>query len=159
PDAEAQLRQARVNHAPDQIVLPGLFDAMLARGKAQAVLDEFPDPGQQSPNKSAADILKARAIAYQRLGQPDQAVAAMERSLAYRRDTSGLLARGRIAQEQKDMATARRVANEALKLDPKNLDILVFQMSLAMQAHDDAQALALAEKLVQYHPNELAARS
>lgn len=159
PDAESQLRQARLNRAPDSIVLAPLFDAMLARGRTQELLAEFPDPGQQSTNKNAADILKARAIAYQRLGQPDQSVAAMDRSLGYRHDARGLLARGQIAQEQKDIGTAKRFGAEALKLDPQNLQVLIFQISLAMQSHDNTGALATAERLVQLHPNDLAARS
>src|SRR5579871_1206941 len=159
PDAESQLRQARIDHAPDQAVLPPLFDAMLARGEAQQLLAEFPDPGPHAKESSAPDVLKARAVALLRVGQPQQAVAEMDQSLAYRRDVSGLLTRAKIAQEEKDIGTAQKLADEALGRDSKSLDALVFEISLAMQSRHDAQALALAERLVHDYPDNLAARS
>ena len=159
PDAEAQLRQARLEGAPDQVVLPALFDAMLARGKNQAVLDEFPEPASLPTNKVAADILKARSVAFERLGQPAEAVAEMDRSLAVRRDLSGLLARGRLAQQQGDLALAKSLSDEALKIDSGSVDILIFKISLALQMRDDKEALALAESVARAHPESLAARS
>jgi putative PEP-CTERM system TPR-repeat lipoprotein len=159
PEAETQLRQARIDRAPDEVVLPALFTAMIARQKFREIVAEFSNPGAHSQDKAAADILKARAVSLQQLAQPQEAAAEMDLSLSYRRDIVGLLTRARIAQEQQDAGTAQRLADEALKLDPRSLDALVFQISLALQSQNSGRALTLAEGLVQFHPNDLAARS
>ena len=95
--AERELRQARKDGASDQMVLPSLFQAMLARGEEKQLLDEFPEPS--APSNTAPDILKARALALLNLGQTDDAASAMDKSLKLRRDASGLLLRARIAQK------------------------------------------------------------
>ena len=43
--AERELRQARKDDAPSLMVLPPLFQVMLARNEDQLLLDQFPDPG------------------------------------------------------------------------------------------------------------------
>ena len=77
--AERELRQARKDGASDQLVLPSLFQTMLARNEEKALLDEFPEPS--APSNIAPDILKGRALAFLDLGQTDDAIAAMDKSL------------------------------------------------------------------------------
>ena len=156
--AERELRQARLDRAPDQVVLPPLFQAMLTHHEEQTLLTEFPDPGATAQGSSAADILKARALALQQLGNPGDAAAAMDRSLALRRDVSGLLARARLAEQQNNLALAKSLSDEAIKLAPKSSDALMFRLGLLMASNDPASALALANQLVQQFPENLSAR-
>jgi len=69
PSAERELRQARADGAPDQLVLPALFQAMLARSEYQKLLDEFPDPGATAQGLEASIVMRARAEAFQALGR------------------------------------------------------------------------------------------
>jgi len=52
PSAERELRQARKDGAPAAMVLPPLFQAMLARGETTQLLEQFPDPGAGSSDDS-----------------------------------------------------------------------------------------------------------
>ena len=155
--AEHELRQARAHGALEQYVLPALFQALLQQHKEQALLNEFPDPGP-NPGPTGADILKARAMAFQGLGQTIDAAASMDHSLALRRDISGLLARARIAEQQKDIGLAQRLIDEALKIDPKRADAMLFKLGLLMLSNDTNGALALSNQLVDQSPNSPAPR-
>lgn len=156
--AESQLRQARGDGAIDKFVLPALFQAMLARHKDQALLDEFPDPVPSAQGAGIADLLKARAIALQNLGHPSDAAAAMDRSLKLRKDIPGLLARARLAQQQNNLSLAKTISDEALNLSPTSSDALMFKLGLLMLSNDAKGALALSDQLVQLYPNNLAPR-
>src|SRR5258705_3419233 len=106
--AEREFRQARKDGAPESLVLPPLFDVMLLRNENQVLLDQFPDPGADTNNPMAADILKARALALLNLNKGPEALAAMDRSLAIRRDWSGLATRARLSFQQGDVPTAMK---------------------------------------------------
>ena len=122
--AERELRQARADGASDQMVLPSLFQAMLSRDKEQDLLEQFPEPEASDKSTRAADILRARAIALQKIGQVQQANASMDRSLSIRRDAPSLLTRASLAQQQGDLATAGKVTDSALKLAPTDAGAL-----------------------------------
>lgn len=154
--AERELRQARADGASDQMVLPSLFQAMLNRGKERELLEQFPDPKPDDKSVRAADILRARAIAYQKIEQPEDANAAMDRSLAIRRDAPSLLTRASLAQQQGDLATAIRVTDEALKLAPTDAGSLMMKISLLQAEGKDEQALNYANQLVKYYPDTAA---
>ncbi len=156
--AEHELRQARGNGAPDQAVLPALFQALLEQHKEEQLLNEFPDPGTANPGPSGSDILKARAIALQSLGRGSEAAAAMDRSLSLRRDIAGLLARARIAEQQNNVPLAKNLSDEALKLDPKRNDALLFKLGLLMLSNETSGALALSNQLIEQNPNSPAPR-
>src|SRR5579872_6291229 len=115
PSAERELRQARADGAPDQIVLPALFQAMLARREYQKLLDEFPDPGPTGQGLGASIVMRARAEALQALGRASDASAAMDRALALHRDVPSLLAGARLALNQGNRAQAQNLLNEAVK--------------------------------------------
>ncbi|HXJ02168.1 MAG TPA: hypothetical protein VNH44_13180, partial [Micropepsaceae bacterium] len=66
--AERELRQARNDKAPDEIVIPGILQAMISRGETKELLAEFRDAPPGASDKTAADIFQARAIALQSLG-------------------------------------------------------------------------------------------
>ena len=154
--AERELRQARKDGASDQLVLPALFQTMLARNEEKALLDEFPEPAANSG--MAPDMLKARALAFLAMSQPDDAVAAMEKSLKMRRDASGLLLRARIAQRVGALPAALQFANEAIEMTPNSIDGPLFKVSLLLDSNDLNGALALIDQLVTKFPASLPAQ-
>lgn len=156
--AERELRQARSDGGPDDVILPALFQSMFLRGKAKDLLSEFPDPGPNSKDKTTPDTLRARAIALQSLGQNAEANASMDRALALRRDSVNLLTRAQIARQQNDVALATRLNDEVLKKDPKNADALMLRLGLVRMKGDKQKALAEADRMVQMYPQSIAPR-
>lgn len=154
--AERELRQARKDGASDQLVLPPLFATMLARNEEKILLDEFPEP--TAPTPMAADILKARALAFQGLGQSDKAVDAMDKSLKFRRDVAGLLVRARVALRTGALPAALQFTDEAIAMAPNNVDAPLFKVSVLLGSNDLNGALALAEQTVAKFPTSLAAK-
>jgi len=155
-NAEIQLRQARKDGAPASRVLPLLFQAMISRNESQLLLDQFPDPS--SNTDAAADILKGRALALQKLKRREEAVQAMDRSLALRRDAPGLLMRARMWLQQGDFAAAARLVDEAIRDFPDNPDAVLFKVELYLATRDSSAALDLANQMTAKFPANLAAR-
>ena len=155
--AERELRQARRDGAPEMVVLPPLFQVMLERKEYQLLLDQFPEPGQNPSSSAAPDILKARALALQGLKRAPEAVAAMDRSLALRRDGRGLLTRARISLMQGKVAEANQFANEAMAKS-EDSETMVFKIGMLLSANDNAKALDLANRLVIKFPGDLQGR-
>ena len=155
--AERELRQARKDNAPVPMVLPPLFQVMLARNESQLLLDQFPDPGEASKNPAAADILKARAFAFQSLKKPSEAINAMDRSLALRRDGSGLATRARLAQSQGNFPEAMKFIDEAIAKsnDPS---AMLFKLGLLVANQDNDAALNLANQLLAKYPDNMLGR-
>jgi len=157
-DAEDTLERARSLGAPDELVLGPLFEAMLARGENQVVIDLFADPKSSDQSPRAATILRARASALEELGDQAASQASMARSLAIRRDFDGLMAAARIAFLQGNSTDAGKLADEALALAPGNIGALVFKIGVALKKGDQPTALTIAEQLVAAKPHSLAAR-
>src|SRR6266702_1490208 len=157
PGAERELRQARKDGAPEALVLPALFGVMLARNEGQLLLDQFPDPGATPKSAVAADILKGRALAFQSLKKAPEAIDAMDRSLALRRDSHGLLTRARLSLLQGNSAEARKFADEAIgKADSP--EAMVFKVGLLLTANDNQAALNLSNQLLAKFPGNLQGR-
>lgn len=156
--AEPELRQAQRGGVSSDLVLPVLFQAMLAQHHEQKLLDEFSDPGLDAKGSVSADILKARAQALAALGRTADAAAAMDRSLSLRRDVSGILVRAQIAIQQGNSALAKSLTDEALKLDPHDGQAMNAKVRMLMDANDNAAALALNEQMVRQFPKELGVR-
>ena len=155
--AERELRQAWADGATNQVIVPPLLDAMMMRGKAKDLLDEFHDPAPGTRDTPTADILRARARAFQALGQTDNANASMERSLAIRRDAPSLLARAQIAVQQNDLKLAITYIDEAIKVDPHGAVAIRFKIEVLRRSGDTQGALNLANDLVKKVPkSELA---
>ena len=138
--AEREVRQARNDGAPDGSVLPILFQAMITRDKFRDLLDQFPEPPPNDKSDLAADILRARAIAFQRLGQIPQANAAIDKSLAVQRTALALLTKAQLAQNQGNPALAASATDEALKLDPKEPSLLIMKIGLLQSARAELGA-------------------
>ena len=154
--AEQELRQARRDGAPDQLALPSLFQTMLALKEERLLLDEFPEPNNAS--KVAPDILKARALAFLSLGQMQDAIGAMDKSLSLRRDVPGLLLRARIALKAEAPASALQFTNEAIAMAPNSIDAPLFKVALLLDMNDLNGTLALADQIVAKFPSNLPAQ-
>jgi len=153
PGAERELRQARKIGAPADLVLPPLLHVMFARNESQAILAQFPDPGDGAHQPAAADILAARALALQRLKQAPEAMDAMDRSLKLRRDAQGLLNRARLSLHSGDTQAANRFTDEAVQRFPDSPDALMFKAELLLASGDKKAAAALADRLAEKFPN------
>ncbi|HKU53841.1 MAG TPA: XrtA/PEP-CTERM system TPR-repeat protein PrsT [Rhizomicrobium sp.] len=155
--AEHEIRQARQEGAPPELVLPALFRVMLARGEAQPLLDQFADPGN-SATSIAAETLKARALALQSTGKPAQAVDAIDRSLKLSRNMEALLVRARLAFLQGDIRTAKSGVEEVLGKSPDNAEAIVFKIALLRLTKENAAALTLASQYSAKFPDNLQVR-
>jgi cellulose synthase operon protein C len=157
PTAERELRLARKDGAPELLVLPSLFQVMLARNEGQLLLDQFPDPGAGPKGPAAADILKARALALQSLNNPAGAIDAMDRSLVLRRDAPGLLTRSRLSLRQGNTAEANKFVDEAI-IGAKTPDPMLFKVGMLLSASQNGAALDLANQLLAKYPGNLRGR-
>jgi putative PEP-CTERM system TPR-repeat lipoprotein len=158
PGSERELRQARSDGAPDETVVPNLLGAMLSSSKFQNVLDQFLEPKASDASELAAEILRARAIAFFALGQTAQADVMMDKSLTIRRTPQALLTRADFANKQGDAALAMNLTDEALKLAPTDTSALMMEIGLLQQVGKSQQALTYADQLVQQIPNQAASR-
>jgi len=156
--AERELRQSRVDGAPDSLALRWLYQAMLIRHEEQKLLDEFPEPAATDRSAGAADLFKARALAYQAVGRPADALASMDHSLALHRDVPSILAKARLAEEQGNLAMAKSLNDEALALDPNSGDALMFKLGLLILTNDNAGAIKLSNQILTLTPQNVPAR-
>ena len=158
PAAERALRQARKDGAPDQAVLRPLFRAMVARHEENQLLAEFPDPAPNATDEISARVLHGRALALQSLDRIDEAAAAMDRSLALRRDPAGLLDRAVMANQQNNPALADKLIDETLRFDPKNGAALVAKLEQLVRSNDAAKTLAFSEQILKLYPYNIDSR-
>ena len=157
-NAERELRQAWKDHAPANLVVPAILNAMVERGRTKELLAEFPEPPQGSEDKITPDILSARAVALQMSDQPKAARTEMNRALALRRDAPGLAQSANLAREQGDHELAVRQADEAVRLVPDNEDAWTLKVTLAGSSGDVKKALAAAEEFTHKVPHSSVAR-
>ncbi len=157
-NGEDQLRRAIFDGASTGMVLPHLFEAMLARGEYEQVLEEFPDPGTPPTGANAAMILRARAVALQATGKPQDANAAMDRSLAILHDRKGVIVRANIALLQGDTKLAKSLSDEVLNANPGDAESLDLRVRVALAMRDGNLALATANDLVALNPKSLNSR-
>ena len=152
PRAEDQLRKARKEGAPDQVVLPALFYVMVARHEETKLLNEFPEPAPNAKDPVAAAVLKGRALALQSTDRFSEAATAMDRALSLGRDADGLRIRAEIATQQKDAALARKLVAEAYALAPTDALVMTAQMDQLRKANDLVGVLALSEQMIKLYP-------
>jgi putative PEP-CTERM system TPR-repeat lipoprotein len=155
--AERELRQARKDGAPPALVLQFLFDVMLSRGESQLLLTQFPDPGTDANAPGAAEILMARALALNNLKKPAEALDAIDRSLALRRDGRGLLVRARLSYMQGQQADARKFADEAITKS-NTPDAMLFKTGLLLARGENDAALDLTNRLLEKYPTNMQGR-
>jgi predicted Zn-dependent protease len=150
--AERELRQARLDGARDQDVLPLLFEAMLDKHEEITLLNEFPDPAPDATGDVAAAILQGRAMALRATSSIAEAAAAMDRALALKRTPRGLLVRADIASSQGDAALTKHLINQAYWMAPDNSEIMSRQLDQRVLANDMAGVIALADRMQKFYP-------
>jgi putative PEP-CTERM system TPR-repeat lipoprotein len=153
-----ELRQARADGGPEEILVPAILDAMLIRGETKELLNEFPEPTEGTRDKTAPDVLRARALALQTLGQAQDAQVEIDRSLALRRDATGLISRAMLARQDGNTALARNLAEEAQALSPKSEDVLMFRVSLLRQTGEAQKALVAVDAFANAQPRSAIAQ-
>ena len=156
--AERELRQAKQDFAPEELVTPGILQAMIMRGETKQLLTEFPDPPSDAKGSLTAEVLKSRGIASVVLGDLTSARAAMDRSLRLNRDSSILLARAKLAGLQNDPVLARQLLEEALKAAPNDEEAMGLYVSLLRQRGEAQKALVIADEFVKRNPVSIAGR-
>ncbi|HWU26298.1 MAG TPA: XrtA/PEP-CTERM system TPR-repeat protein PrsT [Rhizomicrobium sp.] len=149
--AEAELRNARADGAPDGLVDPALIQVMLARNEVKALLDAFPDPSPNATDTISAQILRARGLAFANLGQYADAKNALDRALAINRATDALLARADVARAEGDAQLANKLVDEALAKRPNDVHIMLAKAEL-YRHHDNAKALDLINRAIAIDP-------
>lgn len=152
PAAVRELRTARSTGAPDARVLPLLYDAMLAHHEGQELLDQFPAPSAKDRSPFAATTLRARAIALDATGHPDQAIQSLDTALSISRDIPSLVARARLAKDQRDMTTAMKLSDEAYAKAPNDQSVLLLRISMLQSTNRAGEAVAVADNLVKRYP-------
>lgn len=150
--AVRELRTARSLGAPDAKVLPLLYEAMLNRGEAQTLLDQFPEPPDSDRSDLAAATLRARGAAEVKLGHPELGAPELDKSLAIKRDVPSLVARSRLAKDMNDPKLAMSLCDEAYAKAPKDANVLLLRISLLQIAGKAQEALGPAESLVKQYP-------
>jgi len=158
PSAERELRQARNDGAPDQMVVAPLLRAMLARHEEDLLLLEFPAPAANASGEVAAQILYGRAQALKSQDRMDDAAAELDRSLSLQKTPVGLLDRADIALAQNDAILAGKRIDEALALDPRNVTALTAKLKLLVRAGDAAKALAFSDQVLKLFPGNVDVR-
>jgi len=153
--AERELRQARLNGAPDALVLPILFNVMLDLHKEVNLLNEFPEPAKNAQGEIASAILLGRAQALQSLDKLPDAAAAADRAISLKRSSSGLLTRARIALAQNDTAMADKLVDEAFTLDPINGGVMRARLKRLQRSGDMGKTLAYADQILKVYPKTI----
>jgi tetratricopeptide (TPR) repeat protein len=150
--AERELRQARRDGAPDQVVLPMLFGVMISLHKDIGLLNEFPEPAPGAKDGLAAEILLGRARALRSLDRLPEAAASADRALALNRSASALLTRAGIATRQNDPALAQNLVDEAYRRNPTNHPVLLAKLAQLEKSGDPATLLALCDRIQKAWP-------
>jgi tetratricopeptide (TPR) repeat protein len=148
--AERTLRQALKLGAPQDLVRPALFQAMLSQRKYQALLDEFPEP-----SAGGSDTLRARALAFFGLGKAAEADAAIDKALALKRTAPLLVNKAEFALSRGDRGAAERLTDEALKLAPRESTALIMKIGLLERQGAYGGAIGFADQLVKASPGQV----
>ncbi len=156
---ERELREARKDGVPDHIVLPQLFEVLIARHDEDRLLTEFSDPAPGAKGDTVADILRGRANALLSLGRVEEAASEMDRALSLRRDASGLLDRATIAARQNNKALAAKLVDEAYQLAPKEGRAVFAKLKEIESSGDTAKTLAFSEQMLKLFPDRVDVRT
>jgi tetratricopeptide (TPR) repeat protein len=132
--------------------LPVLFGAMVQEHHEINLLNEFAEPAAGAKGEAVADILQGRALAFQSLGKLPEAVAATDRALTMRRDADNLLFRAELANDQNNSALADKMVDEAYKLAPDSVSVLMAKVHQYERTGNDAGVLSLSDQVLKIVP-------
>lgn len=155
--AEAELKTAKSDGAPDGLVNTALMQIMLSRNEMKLLLDSFPDPAPGDNDKNAMQVLVARGVALLSLNQLADAKSAMDRALVIQRSTGALLGRAEVARAQNDTALSDQLIDEAMKASPNDVHILLAKAE-SLRTRDAAKALQYADRMLAIEPKNIIAK-
>jgi tetratricopeptide (TPR) repeat protein len=159
-DAERQFRQLAANEHPEVALMgrEGLAETLLARGDANAALKEVGDIIAKAPGRSAAYLIRARALAVSGRAADAKADVQLAAGAQTQADfgwqkANALVAAGNV-QRRDDPRAAAASYERAAKENPKSVEALS-NLAVALNDGGDAKrAAALLERAQALDPSD-----
>ena len=157
PSAEKEFRRAREAGYAANIVTPMIARAILAQGDYQRMLDELPEPAENSAE--TATLQAQRATAELGLGRKDDARKTLQRAAKAAPDNVDVqLVLAQLALAEGDAEKAMQSLNQALQIAPKHRDSLLLKADLLRALKKPDEATALYRTVLQIAPRNIDAR-
>ncbi|WP_395407586.1 tetratricopeptide repeat protein [Pseudoduganella sp. UC29_106] len=147
--AEKEIRRAIEAGYPLHAAMPVLARALLNQAKYKEAISET----EQAAASAAPELLVVRGDAFVALEQLDAARKAYETVLAKQpKHVAALIGMSRAAVAEHDEAGAHDYADQALAAGPDDTDALQFKADLLRAGNQNAQAMALYDKVLKLNP-------
>lgn len=155
--AETELRKALDLKYPQDAVVPPLAKAMLAKGQAKKLTEEFARIDLTQP-QAKASLQMSLASAYAMQSKPDLAQAALNAALlAEPGYVPALLAQARQKAGQRDFDGALAMVDDVIAKSPKSFEAWKFKGDLLLFAKNQVNdALAAYRKSIEIKPDFMA---
>ncbi len=157
--AEVELRKAiELKFAADQTT-PVLARAMLAQGKFKKMIDEL-GKAQLTTAESKSEFKTLIGQAYAMQGNLDAAKAAFDEAVAIKSDFSpALLGQARLKAMAQNLSGAKEMVETIIGKAPRYAEAWHFKAELLRAEAKNEEALAAYQKVVEIHPQTLAAHA
>ena len=158
--AESELRKAlELKYSRDKVV-PQLARAMLGRGQAKKLVDEF-GKAELGTSLAKADFRTSLALAYASMGKADLAEASLAAALAAEPGLPrAVLLQARQKGMRRDMDGALALVDDILARSPRDADAWKFRGDVLLYGKGQVDdALAAYRKAIEFRPNFLSAHS
>lgn len=156
PGAEQALEVARERGYELSRVLPTLGGVLLMQGKVDRVLAIF-TPGDRPPAVEG-EVMRIRGLALLSRNRVDDAEQAFRRALELTPNATVHMGLSRVAAMRRDTAAARREVDQALALDPNNVEALTARAEFKRESGDTAGALEDLERAIAQDQRSVLAR-
>lgn len=158
-EAEIELRKARQQGAPDNLVVPLLAQTLIQQRKLKTVLEEFSSINLSDALADAA-LKASHASALAMQGKPEDALALIDRSLVSAPTSAHLkLVRSRLLAGKGEVEAAQKLAREAASIPELKLESLLLSAALELHIGNSAAAESLYRKALEDDRLNLAART
>ncbi|MBL8835187.1 MAG: PEP-CTERM system TPR-repeat protein PrsT [Alphaproteobacteria bacterium] len=156
PGAEQALDVVRERGYELPRVLPTLGAVLLMQGKVDRILTVF-TPGDRPPAVEG-EVMRIRGMALLSRNRVDDAEQALRRALELTPNAAVHMGLSRVAAMRRDNAGARREVDQALALDPNNIEGLTARAEFKRDAGDVAGALEDLERAIAQDQRSILAR-
>lgn len=155
--AEKEFRHARDAGIAASTVNPLIARTLLMQQEYQRVLDELPTPADASTD--AASMLALRATAELGLRRTDDARKTLQHAQQIDPNNAWVhLALAQLALADHNLTLAMQALDQALHLDPKQLDALVMKADLLRASGKEDEAAATYREVIRLNPQHSGAR-
>ncbi len=144
------------SEATNRRVLPTLGAVLLMQGKIDRVLAVF-TPGDRPPAVEG-EVMRIRGMALLSRNRIDDAEQAFRRAFELTPNAAVHMGLSRVAAMRRDSASARREVDQALALDPTNVDALTARAEFKRESGDTAGALEDLERAIAQDQRNAVAR-